>query len=210
LKPDERSCSRPPYNDHQRIKAVGAPHGQTHISDYLGATGLSADDPSVANDRVLPPLYCAAFEIDEKMLWLSDVSTFPDAMMKQLKADRPYGSEDVYDVVALDLTNLKENVSHIGITGFCQAVLRLRAKQTLAVQMSHEIDAYGLDNLGEMIRGGERDHAHDAWFEKAWAHISRVHHLWDDLQNVQPFIRAAYDGLRLSLSDGNIKEVTPK
>ena len=159
-------------------------------------------------DRVLPALYCAAFEFDEKILWLSDVSSFPDAMMKQLKADRPLGSDDVYDVVALDLTNLDPNVSHIGIVGFFQAVLRFRAKQTRSVQMGHEYDAYGLDNLGEMISGGERDPAHHVWFEQAWKRISKVHHLWEDLQNAQPYVRAGYDGLRLSISKGQIKEVT--
>lgn len=192
----------------QKVKPVAAPHGRVHIAEYLASTGLSVSDPTVAPDRVLPALYCAAFEFDEKILWLSDVSSFPDAMMKQLKADRPLDSTDVYDVIALDLTNMDPNVSHIGITDFFQAVLRFRAKQTWAVQMGHDYDAYGLDNLGEMIQGRERDHAHDAWFEKAWKHIGKVHHLWDDLQHVQPYVRAGYDGLRLSLADGKIEEIT--
>jgi hypothetical protein len=153
------------------------------------------------------PLYCARFDIDEKILWMSDIGDFPASTMEHFKLPSWPHRNEVYDVVALDCCCLKDGNSHIGIAGFLQGALKFQAKRTVAIQMTHEIDSYGLDALGRMILGSAREPEHDEWLDKSWPYIDGVKKLWDRLQVEKPRIGAAYDGLRLRLAEGTVKEV---
>ena len=189
------------------MKPVPAPHGREHWSEYLMRTGTSPDDPYQPPPSAFLPVYCAGFDIDQNILWMSDINDFRPSTMDHFKVPKSLDDTDVYDVVALDCCNLRDNHTHIGVAGFLRGALKFRAKRTLAVQMTHQIDSYALDALGRMILGGDRETEHDEWLDKAWEHISQVDQLWDRLQIEKPRIGAAYDGMRLRIMDDGIKEV---
>jgi hypothetical protein len=136
---------------------------------------------------------------------MSDVSHISQAVWDQLKTVD--SSDGVYDVVALDCTNMPDVPTHLGLAGFCQVALRLQPKRMLAVQMTHQIDTYGLNALAKMFKGDQPPAEDLEWIEQAIEAIDTVDGLWTRLQQEQPRIEASYEGQRLRVAFGIVKDI---
>lgn len=111
-----------------------------------------------------------------------------------------------YRLVFLDGCNDEGTGTHFGYKEWSQTALRLGAARNYLVQMEHIHSYAGLEALGEEIDGTRVNERQDDFVEKALGYIQQEPELLQELKKKKAYIRPAFDGLRIRLTDDEVVE----
>ncbi|KAH8835933.1 beta-lactamase-like protein [Flagelloscypha sp. PMI_526] len=185
-----------------------------------GSMVTAPSTPKPLEDEVVRPFFCFAYRIYKDIVLLTDVNHIPDNVWPQLFPNSPAMTgkplndiEGRLPLLILDCLYLKTYPAHLSLGQAYEHARRISAKQTYLVGMDHTVSHEEYTTIAEVVEG--RGEISDAmsYVEKTGIHDAR-----DGLsagtrlarvsdENQVPFIRPAYDGLRLMVADGEVRDM---
>jgi phosphoribosyl 1,2-cyclic phosphodiesterase len=140
------------------------------------------------------PYLCFGFKIEDKIVYISDVSHIPEDKWSILEGDR-------LPVLVLDCLRLQPHTSHVGLEGSLELSRRIRASRTYLTGFSHDVAHEEYVTIGEVAGGAKKREELLTETEKdGLALIKEGANIW---------LRPAHDGLRVFVgSDGGVRDET--
>jgi phosphoribosyl 1,2-cyclic phosphodiesterase len=150
--------------------------------------------------KIIHPLLCLGFKIQEQIAYISDVSHIPDHVWDVLRSNRR-GAYGPLPALILDCLRLRPHPSHLGIVDSIRIARRIGATKTYLTGFSHDVAHEEYVTITEGIGGLMKD-------DRALTESER-----NGIELVQGgqqlWVRPAHDGLRLFVSeDGNVRDET--
>lgn len=163
-------------------------------------TKLAVDDFPASQRAKVEPYICVGFKIEDKVIYISDVSHIPeDAWSLILARDRPEVDERV-PLLVLDCLRVTPHTSHFGLKQATETVRRLAARRSYLVGFTHDLTHEEYSEILEAV-SGEKDvtTTTSEAVQRAVELVKGEGSHW-----VQP----AYDGLRVVVTpSGDVREV---
>lgn len=139
------------------------------------------------------PYICYGFKIQDRLVYISDVSHIPDDTWSLLERNQ----NGTHPVLVLDCLRLLKHTSHFGINEAVTNARRLGAKRTYCTGFGHEVSNEEYETIFKALGGEAKIPTELTKFEKRGISlIDEGKSLW---------MRPAFDGLRVWISeDGTV------
>lgn len=135
------------------------------------------------------PYICYGFKIQDRLIYISDVSHIPDDTWSLLKRDQ----NGPYPVLVLDCLRLIKHTSHFGVNEAATNARRLGAKRTYCTGFGHEVSNEEYETIFKSLGSEAKIPAKLTELEKRGISlIDEGKSLW---------MRPAFDGLRVWISE---------
>jgi hypothetical protein len=140
------------------------------------------------------PYLCFGFKIEDKIVYISDVSHIPEDKWPILEGHP-------LPVLVLDCLRLRPHTSHVGLEGSVELSRRIGASRTYLTGFSHDVAHEEYVTIGEAVGGAKKHNELLTETEKdGLALVKEGPDIW---------VRPAHDGLRVfEASDGEVWDET--
>lgn len=155
------------------------------------------------------PYMTLAFLIEDKILWMTDVSTIPqktwDVLHYGLDAAGSLNSETKQrrrlPLAFIDLSEIYPLRAHLSLRTFLEVVDRLNAHRSYAIGMNHTLCHGEIEALGEEIEGVREDGREDVFLQQVLEHGEEIGEapVWERLKQRKAWFRPCYDGMAIQV-----------
>ncbi|TFK30749.1 hypothetical protein FA15DRAFT_630022 [Coprinopsis marcescibilis] len=158
-------------------------------SDAFEANGVTKT-PSL---EVLQPYISFGFKIQERLVYISDVSFIPEDVWPLLEPrTRADGTKERVSLAVLDCLRLRPHTSHVGLEDSIKLAKRIDASRTYLTGFGHEVSHDEYVQLGKILGGASFDAAELTQCEmEGLKLIGEERGQW---------VRPSYDGLQVFTS----------
>jgi len=146
-------------------------------------------------ERVIRPLLCLGFKIQEQLAYISDVSHVPDHVWGILRSNRG-GVFAPLPALVLDCLRLGSHQSHLGIAESIRVARQIGATKTYLTGFSHDVAHEEYVTITEAVGGILKDTRTLTESERSGIELVPC--------GRQFWVRPAHDGLRLFVSEDGI------
>ncbi|KAI0067920.1 hypothetical protein BV25DRAFT_888186 [Artomyces pyxidatus] len=172
----------------------------TPLSSKSSPSPPSSRRSSEDSEPKVNPYICYGFEIQDSIVYLSDVSLIPDDSWELL--ERPAldgGRRKPYAVAIVDCLRPIAHISHYGIKEAVNCSRRLNAQRSYLIGFGHEISHEEYTTIGEVVGGKDVSEFGklSAGEEKCIERLDEGHPIW---------LRPSHDGLRFTISPEGVVE----
>lgn len=179
-----------------------------------GFTVVQANDPPNANSDNCStsrrePYIALAFLVEDKILWMTDVSAIPEKTWNVLH----YGldpdhtdsetkrSQRRLPVAFIDLSDIDPRGAHLSVRTFLEVVEKLDAKRSYAIGINHTLCHGEIEALGEEVEGTREEGKEDAFLIRVLRDGKKVGDApaWSRLKQRKLWIRPCHDGMAVRI-----------
>ena len=158
---------------------------------------LTVEDFRAAKKSKIEPYLCMGFKIEDKIVYISDVSYIPEDVWHLISPDDRAEADARLPLLVLDCLRVLPFTSHFGIKQSVETVRRLRARRSYLVGFTHDLTHEEYLEILATVSGKEIAVDSSAKVRMAVELIEGEGEQW-----VQP----AHDGLRvIIMPDGGVQ-----
>ncbi|KAJ3490481.1 hypothetical protein NLI96_g1414 [Meripilus lineatus] len=188
---------------HGRIFSTPPPYefSPSPLSSSPSSTSASTPEPpgtpvhachELSSDTAKPiqPYPCFGFVVQNKLVYLSDVSHIPEDVWRFLKGDE--GRASVPPVFVLDCLRLQPHTSHLGLAESIGIARQMGAQRTYLTGFGHEVSHDEYVTFGEAAGGKVKSTRLTPTEKQGMPLVGHGKNVW---------VRPAFDGLRVFVSE---------
>lgn len=190
-----RIFSTPPPFEFSPSPISSSPSSTTASTPEPPGTPVQAHNELQPTDATKPiqPYPCFGFVVQDSLVYLSDVSHIPEDVWGFLKGDETTGS--VPPVFVLDCLRLQPHTSHLGLAESITIARQMGAQRTYLTGFGHEVSHDEYVTFCEAASGKVKKVGLTSTEKVGLPLVGEGKRVW---------VRPAYDGLRVFVSDKKV------
>lgn len=144
------------------------------------------------------PYFCLGFVIQDSLVYVSDVSNIPTDIWEHLQSSEGCNlAQKPPPVFVLDCLRIEPHTSHLSVAESIEVARKMKAERTYWVGFAHELAHDDLVAVGQVVEGKKPGVKELSILQKE---VLNTLHEGDPV-----WIRPAYDGLRVFISESGVE-----